>query len=443
MSNFLRLRSDGFWSYNSVWDPAEAEANDAIRPKLANFTDGSTHAPSDFVEVGGSGFKLTGTGHIVPTSARLSASGEIKILSGGVATIASGGAIDIFGGGTVQSTGSLAWVSGATATFQSGSTCNQNSGSTWNLSGSLLVRGTLTIKAASGPGSLIVEAGTSFDIGTNTAHVVSGGALTWQSSSALIGASGATAVWGDTWTFNKDVHFGAASSIVSNAAATLAWAGVAEFSNVVTYTGDNGYQSLRTNTGPDNSIAVQLWKQDVLIVPDLTGDRAWTLDHPTSNRVVRCTVEWPSSSTNHSLELIDGATSLITVDSSSSSTDLCSIVLVYNGTKWFVESEKHKPRVWLATYGSDGDISVPAGDYDVVTIYHLTLDRTWTFDAPTDDEVRQVVIRWPAQAEATTLTLKTGSDTFGTMTATSAASGVNALAVYDGNKWYLAGRYSL
>jgi hypothetical protein len=141
--------------------------------------------------------------------------------------------------------------------------------------------------------------------------------------------------------------------------------------------------------------------------------------------------------------LKDGSTSLITVDSSSSSTDLCSIVLVYNGTKWFVESEKHKPRVWLATYGSDGDISVPAGDYDVVTIYHLTLDRTWTFTAPTNNEVRQVVIRWPAQAEATTLTLKTGSDTFGTMTATSAASGVNALAVYDGNKWYLAGRYSL
>ena len=52
--------------------------------KAPNFEDGSTHAPSAFVTVGGSGFELTGTGHSLAASARLNveSTGELRLKNG-------------------------------------------------------------------------------------------------------------------------------------------------------------------------------------------------------------------------------------------------------------------------------------------------------------------------------------------------------------------------
>jgi hypothetical protein len=82
MANFPRIRLPGFWVLGSVVDPAEFEAIDAIRPMLINAADGSTHAPTDPIVIGGDGLQVTGP---------LSASGNVTITGGGTTDITMSG----------------------------------------------------------------------------------------------------------------------------------------------------------------------------------------------------------------------------------------------------------------------------------------------------------------------------------------------------------------
>ena len=97
-------------------------------------------------------------------------------------------ALDVFGPTTFKTGGAalVQWESGATATFLSGSTLTLASGSTANLSGTTNMRGTLTIKASGGPGSFVLEAGTTANL--NGSMVVgSSASITYLSGAEVNG----------------------------------------------------------------------------------------------------------------------------------------------------------------------------------------------------------------------------------------------------------------
>ena len=128
--------------------------------KAINGDEGGTWAPSTYIVIGGSGFSLTGTGHQLAASARLTvqSTAEIRVANGGlvkldgtggdilmkvaagVATIEvesgavvqvdAGGALDVYGSATFKSGGSGQWESGSSATFLSGATVTLASGRT-------------------------------------------------------------------------------------------------------------------------------------------------------------------------------------------------------------------------------------------------------------------------------------------------------------------------
>jgi len=230
-----------------------AEWQSTIRQifKAINGDEGGTWAPSSFIVVGGSGFSLTGTGHQIAASARLTvqSTGEIRVANGGlmrldgsggdilmkvasnIATIEvesgavvqvnAGGALDVYGSATFKSGGTGQWESGSNATFLSGSTFTLASGATANLTGSTLVRGTLTIKASGGPGSLVIEAGTTNPfagliqlLSTSELRFTAGSALTGtievsgdtssitlKDGMTLTAEAGADGDWDGTWVF--------------------------------------------------------------------------------------------------------------------------------------------------------------------------------------------------------------------------------------------------
>lgn len=161
MANIARIRLPGFWIQNSVVDPDEFEALDEIRPWLANFTAGSSHTPSAFITVGGSGFQLTGTGHEVAASSRLNvqSAGEIRLENGATvrvngtggdivlrvssnvalldvdttarARILTGGSLEVYGDLTITNTdgpGAATWEDNTTANFEDGSVLTLESG---------------------------------------------------------------------------------------------------------------------------------------------------------------------------------------------------------------------------------------------------------------------------------------------------------------------------
>jgi hypothetical protein len=199
----------GLVEYELLWDQLY---------RAINGDTGGTWSPSAFVEVGGSGFNLTGTGHTVAASARLNvaSTGEIRVLSGGFLSIRSGGALDVYGGLTLKATGSggpgaMSVESGASITLAASSTMTAASGSTVNLSGVTAVRGAMTLKASGGPGTLNVETGCTatfeadslLNIYTNLAKVQSGGQVSFLDSSTLVSEDGATAIWLGDWTFGN------------------------------------------------------------------------------------------------------------------------------------------------------------------------------------------------------------------------------------------------
>lgn len=58
MANFTRLRASGLWVPGSTILQAELEQIDDDRTKTINATDGSTHAPTTQIVIGGSGFAV-------------------------------------------------------------------------------------------------------------------------------------------------------------------------------------------------------------------------------------------------------------------------------------------------------------------------------------------------------------------------------------------------
>lgn len=246
MSNIGRIRLPGFWVLNSVIDPAELEALDEVRPWLANFDAGSTHAPSGFVTVGGSGFQLTGTAHELAASAKLSlqnlaqisieagaairANGTgaadilLKVSAGGVASldvssgavinVAAGGAVDVLGGLTIKTGGPGAF----TAEDDTTSTWADGSFITWALGSTASLRGAV-------------------DIYTALAAVKASGQLKWLNGSFLVGESTAAAAWAGTWVHSGTLLFASGTCTVDGTSTLAAASGsVVTLAGTTTFT---------------------------------------------------------------------------------------------------------------------------------------------------------------------------------------------------------------
>lgn len=142
------------------------EASERI-VKSPNFDEGSSHAPTGDIALSGS------MGHGLAFADAFPFAGDLDVTDGVTFDAPSSGsiifgklvAVDVrgplsFKAGTAGAPGSAQWESGASATFLSGSSFTLASGATMALTGNTTVRGSLTIKASGGPGSLIIEAGT-------------------------------------------------------------------------------------------------------------------------------------------------------------------------------------------------------------------------------------------------------------------------------------------
>ena len=188
--------------------------------KAPNFEDGSTHAPSAFVTVGGSGFELTGTGHSLAASARLNVESTAELrLKNGALLKADGSVGDI----------RLEVLSNvATLTAQSASVVN--------LDGTTAVKGDVAFKST-GPATLAFETGVT---------------ATWASGSTAVHASGSTTTFGGTTNVSSTgtVTFQNSSNLASGATAFAQWSGTWWFSGDCVFVGGT-------------------W-------PKLAGDRSWS-----------------------------------------------------------------------------------------------------------------------------------------------------------------------
>lgn len=138
--------------------------------KAINGDQGGTWAPSAFITVGGSGLQLTGTGHELAVSARLTLQNLAEIrVENGASVRANGSSGDIF----LKVSSNV-----ATLEVQSGAVAQVNSG------GDLNIYGDLTFKDASGPGAATWEDNT-------TATFEDGSTITLESGAQMVVADGA------------------------------------------------------------------------------------------------------------------------------------------------------------------------------------------------------------------------------------------------------------
>lgn len=277
--------------------------------KSANFTDGSTHSPSAFVTVGGSGFELTGTGHSLASSARLNVetSAEIRLKNGStlradgstsditlavvsnVATLTTQTAAVADLGGTTNFTGAANWASPGTAvfatatsaTFQAGSFLILADNATATLGGDVNVSSTGIVTFQNG--SNVGSGATAFAQWSGTWW--NAGPVTFVSGASLTGNSGVNATWAGTWSFGSTLGVTGATTLSSTLAvtgattlsSTLAVSGVSTFSNRVARSGTAAYAELRVGDGPDSSTSIDAYEKDVW-TSAITSNRTWTLN---------------------------------------------------------------------------------------------------------------------------------------------------------------------
>ncbi len=187
---FTRARPPGLWILGSVISPAELEHLDNYYGALDSA--GGTYALGAALILGGAGVTLSGTSHHVAGTLTVDNLALISIANGGsikaegtgsaditlavvtnvatltvgsgaVAKILAGGALDVYGSLTLKDAsgpGSITAEDNTSITLLDGSTLTAAAGSTVNLTGATVVRGSLTIKDSGGPGSLVIETGT-------------------------------------------------------------------------------------------------------------------------------------------------------------------------------------------------------------------------------------------------------------------------------------------
>lgn len=214
---FVRQRLPGLWVLGSVVDPLEFEGFDHDIA-LAIDSRGGTYAPTDPIVIGGDGIELSGANHKV--------SGTLTVVSLGLVSIASGAEIKAEGSGdadirlrVVSNVARLEVGSGAVVQVKAG--------------GALDVHGSLTLKQASGPGSLTAEDGTSITLADGSTLTAASGSQVYLNGDTEIG--GTVDVVDDAV-----IAFGAGSQITGAAAslfpvipaALIDWDGRADFADL-------------------------------------------------------------------------------------------------------------------------------------------------------------------------------------------------------------------
>ena len=188
MSNFT---APGGYPYGSKDPFPHVDLNAIIESllKAPNADEGSAHAPTGSLDwSGASGFGFA-FADAFPFAGDLDVTDGLTLdaPTSGSVTFGELVALDVRGPLTLV-TGfgaALQLQDGVVATWLSGSSITLASGATANLTGATVVRGTLTIKDSGGPGSLVVEAGTTNPIAglfsflsTSESRYTAGSALT-------------------------------------------------------------------------------------------------------------------------------------------------------------------------------------------------------------------------------------------------------------------------
>lgn len=317
---------------------------------------------------------------------------------------------------------------------------------TWTSDGGATVHGPVALGAA----TTFALTGTGMTLNFAGGQIFTfGGLITFEANgSAGLVLEGTTAWDGD----GVLASFGGAVSM----ARSLTVGGAAQFNDnligtgytqlagatllgVLSRVGDTGYEALRKDNGPNASAAVQLWKQDITAVPNLTVDRVWTLEHPPGNACVEATIEWLANTTVRSLELKDGSTSLAILDSSTRLHDgsIALVTLVYDGAAWSIKAMHHAARKFT---GPDGNGTINAWKYEMVVVPDLTADRVWTLTSPPNERLCEFALRWDMQSAPQKLTLKkAGGVSFLEIEADSPTiNGAASVAIaFDGATWYV------
>ena len=213
---FTRTRPPGLWILGSVISPAELEHLDDYSAALNSA--GGTYALGAALILGGAGVTLSGTSHHVAGTLTVDNLALISIANGGsikaegtgtaditlsvvtnvatltvgsgaVAKILAGGALDVFGALTLKDAsgpGSITAEDNTTITMLDGSTLTAAAGSTVNLTGATVVRGSLPIESSGGPGSLVIEASTTSQNAGTIQHLATSSQV-YTSGAALSG----------------------------------------------------------------------------------------------------------------------------------------------------------------------------------------------------------------------------------------------------------------
>lgn len=185
MSNNVRVRPVGFWTFNSAVAPAEFELIDSQLAASISGT-GGTYAPTSVVTIGGSGVDITGT---------FNAPAADSITVTNLLTVTNTGLLNLVGNQTVQSGATVQFIGGSFLTVSNGATLSVSAGATVTvaaaatLSGATTVSGALTCSSTftiSGSSNVAISPGRSY---TRTC----GGAIRydsakWQPPAALAAA---------------------------------------------------------------------------------------------------------------------------------------------------------------------------------------------------------------------------------------------------------------
>lgn len=127
---FTRVKSSG-WAFGEKLTSAQMNQLDLDHSRSADIFAGGVYAPSAALDIGGSGLKLTGTGHVIPSSGQLTVQngGDIVVQNGGQATWQSGADLIVAAGATLALSGLM--------TMPTGSNLLADAGSTWTMNGSI------------------------------------------------------------------------------------------------------------------------------------------------------------------------------------------------------------------------------------------------------------------------------------------------------------------
>lgn len=183
--SFLRIRTPGFWTFNSVVAPSEFEAFDN-RYTAIDGTGGGTYAPSALITIGGSGLTVSGP---------LNASDAQTIDVTGLLTINSGAQLNLYDNMVVGSGAIVGFTSGSFLTMSSGSTFTMNAGSTASIGAATTISGALTVSGATSfTNTLILSSANSIGVSPGRSYTRTCGpavrydSTKWQPPTALAAA---------------------------------------------------------------------------------------------------------------------------------------------------------------------------------------------------------------------------------------------------------------